>query len=538
MAKPVKTVIRKVNPSDLFKSRFRRELLKSNSAPFLFAGSGLSIRYYGIPTWMDLLKLFVEDNRDCFKFEFGYYSSTCSQDPLEIASILAKEFHEHWWQEKKFEKNRNKYSSISGKNIEIPLKIELCELLNKIKKDNKKYSNEINLFSQCTFSGVLTTNWDDQLENIFSDFQVKIGQKQVLFSDQNHIGEIFKIHGCSFQPESLVLTTEDYKNFINKNHYLNSKILTLFADFPIVFMGYSLSDPNIELILKNIVECLKNDFISIEKLKNRLFFVEWQPEPCFPTLEHTTHVLKSVSLPINKIKAHDYSEIFEVLASIPRKLPIQILRQLQDMVYDFVISTEPKKKILVNGIEDLDNIENLEVVVGFGNIAKLNDKGVTGIEDLELFEDILFDTISKENHNEIVERLLPSRVRRNKYMPFFKYNQLAGNLNADNSLKKYAEGNYTLERSKNITLEDYKVPSQKKTYERQVSSFETLQELIESCDIDHAVQRIPYFQLDKGDVSVLHEFLKTCWQNDSLNKIYFTHYRKCICILDFLTYAN
>ena len=47
---------------DIFKRKFKSALLKSERPPFIFAGSGVSINYYGIPTWINLLKAFVENN--------------------------------------------------------------------------------------------------------------------------------------------------------------------------------------------------------------------------------------------------------------------------------------------------------------------------------------------------------------------------------------------------------------------------------------------------------------------------------------------
>ena len=43
------------------------------------------------------------------------------------------------------------------------------------------------------------------------------------------------------------------------------------------------------------------------------------------------------------------------------------------MVFDFVTTSTPTGKILVHGMDELDKIENLEVVVGFGNISKLEE---------------------------------------------------------------------------------------------------------------------------------------------------------------------
>lgn len=526
-----------ISPSDRFKRNFKKEISKSNTPPFLFAGSGLSIRYYGIPTWIDLLNEFVDANRECFENEFGFYSSKCSRDPLKIASQLAEEFHGYWWNSEKFKASRERYKELAGSNVEVAFKIELAQFIESKKKIDDALKSEIELLSKAVLSGVLTTNWDDFLQNAFSDFKVNIGQKEIIFSDQHSIGDIYKIHGCTSQPESLILTSNDYEKFIQNDHYLNSKILTLFVDYPIIFMGYSLSDPNIELILKNIVNCLDNDFLNIEKLQDRLFFVEWQPYPCDPEIESSTYSLKSFSIPIKKIKVHDYKEILEVLSQIPRKFPINVLRQLQGMVYDFILTAEPTNKILVKGIEDLDKIDNLEVVVGFGNISKLQDKGVVGLKDIDLIRDIVFDDLPKENYQDIVEQLLPTIIRKNVFIPFFKYQKQVGNLNKDNSLKTCAFQNHTLTNSQNISIEDYRLKTQIKSMARLLNGIETLQDLIESTDFIHAIQRIPYLSKDNIDTRLLRDYLIQNFDQIEAGTSYYSQFRKCVCLLDYLENA-
>lgn len=522
-----------------FAKKLREILLESHRPPFLFIGSGMSIRYYSIPTWLNLLKAFVNDNKECFEYEFGYYSSKCSNDPLKIASRLAEEFHEFWWKSDKYIKSRELHEKIAGHNTEIAFKIELSNFVLKSIKPNKKFEDEISILSSAVISGILTTNWDNFMQNTFPDFQVEIGQKEAIFADQRAIGELYKIHGCTSKPESLVVTTADYDHFVSNNHYLNAKLLTLFAEYPIIFVGYSLSDVNIESVLKNLVSCLDKELFHVEKLKNRLLFVEWQPKPCDPSLEYSTYTMSSITIPLIKIKAHDFKDIWNVLSKLPRTLPIKTLRQLQNMVFDFVTTSKPTNKILVNGLDELDKIENLEVVVGFGNISKLEDKGIIGLKTDDLMEDILFDQISKQNYPEIVEKLLQTVVHQNSFVPFFKYQKGYKNLNKDNSLKAHAGTNYTLSRSSSITIDDYRVESLKTKTMKLVNKYNSLSELISDCSAIHAIQRIPYLTPEKIQHDVLLNFLRTNWEvlgNRGHN--YSSHFRKCICLLDFLKYAH
>ncbi|WP_017258904.1 SIR2 family protein [Pedobacter arcticus] len=521
-----------------FKRKLRDILVDSQRPPFLFVGSGISIRYYSIPTWMDLLEAFVEDNRECFDYKFGYYSSKCSNDPLRIASKLAEEFHEYWWKSEKYNLSREKHQQIAGQDTEIAFKIELSNFVERSIKHSEELLSEIDILSSAVISGILTTNWDDFMQNTFTDFQVEIGQKEAIFADQRAIGELYKIHGCTSKPESLVVTTADYHKFIASNHYLNAKLLTLFAEYPIMFVGYSLSDHNIELIIKNLISCLDKDLFHVEKLKNRLFFVEWQTKPCEPSLEHSTYTMASITIPLIKIKVHDYIDVWEVLSQLPRTLSVKTLRQLQSMVFDFVTTSKPMGKVFVNGIDELDKIENLEVVVGFGNISKLEDKGIIGLKTGDLMEDILFDQISSHNYSEIVEKLLPSVVHQNTFVPFFKYQRGYKNLNKDNSLKQHAGTNFTLSRSASISMDDYRVDSMKTKTMKLVRKYNTLSDLIDDCSEIHAIQRIPYLSQEKIDTNVLLTFLKKNWEElGKKEHPYSTHIRKCICILDFLTYA-
>lgn len=47
--------------------------------------------------------------------------------------------------------------------------------------------------------------------------------------------------------------------------------MTIFMEYPIIFIGYSISDSDIQAILSDVVECLPLD--KIETLQNALFLL-------------------------------------------------------------------------------------------------------------------------------------------------------------------------------------------------------------------------------------------------------------------------
>ena len=106
--------------------------------------------------------------------------------------------------------------------------------------------------NQNKFAGIITTNYDELLEKIFKDFSVLVGQNSLLVANSLSIFEIFKIHGCCSQPDSIVLTEKDYNDFGEKLKYLSAKLLTIFVEHPIIFLGYGLGDVNIRNIFSEI----------------------------------------------------------------------------------------------------------------------------------------------------------------------------------------------------------------------------------------------------------------------------------------------
>ncbi|MEH6685743.1 MAG: SIR2 family protein [Halopseudomonas sabulinigri] len=105
---------------------------------------------------------------------------------------------------------------------------------------------------------VVTTNYDDIYDNY-----CKSGKEQGLYnvckyyeshlvSDlRSPVRQIIKAHGCISDPSKIVLTRSHYFQE-RQNHPNFYKVLdALFLTNTLLFLGYSLSDPDIQLMLEN-----------------------------------------------------------------------------------------------------------------------------------------------------------------------------------------------------------------------------------------------------------------------------------------------
>ena len=81
----------------------------------------------------------------------------------------------------------------------------------------KKLSNKL--------SGVITTNYDLLIDNALTSFTSYCGQDELLFNSAFNVAEIYHIHGSISKPETLVLTSDDYASFEEKQDYLAANCL-------------------------------------------------------------------------------------------------------------------------------------------------------------------------------------------------------------------------------------------------------------------------------------------------------------------------
>ncbi|MBA2719661.1 MAG: SIR2 family protein [Chloroflexi bacterium] len=407
----------------------QNRLRASNAAPFLFVGSGVSRRYLNLDGWGDLLKRMA----DITGRPYGYYASKANMTLPRVASEIAVPFHELWWTDPRFEDSRNRYSD-AVTTQEGPLKVEVARYMQgalaALPKAGPKV-DELALLARAVIDGVITTNYDPLLESVFPDFVPYVGQNQLLFSDPKGVGEIYKIHGSITRPESIVLTEGDYSEFNARNPYLAAKLLTIFVEHPVVFLGYRLSDPNVTDILVSIARVLTTENLS--RLQDRLVFVKWDPDQGEPTLVSSQIAVSGFTIPVLMLTASSFAGLFEVLASLPRRFPARLLRRLKEHVYQLVLFGDPSNLMAVVDIDDDTRADQIDVVFGVGVQRRLGEHGYVGLTRTDLLEDVLRP--NSYDARLIADDVLPRVLRQPGHTPVFRYLRDVGLLADDGTLR-------------------------------------------------------------------------------------------------------
>ena len=216
---------------------------------------------------------------------------------------IQREFDKKWFECAEVRQANDSELELIHRRVS-PFKVELSHYLKEQTVINTEYQTEIDKLkeiSEKSITGVITTNYDSFLEDIFSGFTKYVGQSQLIFSAIQGIAEIYKIHGSVELPDSLVINEEDYLRFQEKSAYLAAKLMTIFMEYPIIFLGYSINDSNIRNIIKSIVVCL--DTAQLQRLEDRFVFVEYDPTAKTEEVAPYTILIEDKALSMKKVFA-------------------------------------------------------------------------------------------------------------------------------------------------------------------------------------------------------------------------------------------
>lgn len=502
-------------------------LKESSSAPFLFVGSGFSKRYIGLPDWNGLLSVFAKNSKDYARLK----SSAGSDLPL-TAKLLGEDFHDRWWTEDKYEESRNLMGE-TMQNKTSALRFEISKYLLSL-TESKSYllTEEVSVLKNLNMDGIITTNWDNFLEGIFPDYTVYTGQNELLFSNSQGISEIYKIHGCVTKPESMVLTSDDYENFSSLNPYLASKLMTLFVEHPIIFIGYSLDDSNIRMLLHSISKVLDQE--KLNKLSKNLIFLKRAKE-AKPNISQSTLYFEDGNIPVTIIQTDNFLPVYEALLEVKRKIPVKYLRIFQEELYEIVRSTKPSERLYVVDEDKIGVGNNIEFIVGVGVAAeRVGTFGYKGIKPIDVFEDLIFG-----NKNFFADKILneykTSIAVGSTYIPTFKY---LNELHISNS-DDYSALDINLEKHLPKTGPIfYQDKSYKITNERRALGL-TAQAIIDNFESNEAVKHLVFLSEKDFDLDAVLSFLKINFKKlKSENSNYSTCFRKLSCLYDWRKYGE
>lgn len=250
-----------MNMSDLFSSidilREKGELNKL----VVFVGAGVSRNVPGLPSWHDLI---VEMAKmiDYTKCSICWHKDNCvkrcssclNRDNCDQKCLISDDFS-------------------SDEYLKIPQYVYnhdetiYWDVVKKCITDNSIPNAPL---SKAIFginpSHIITTNYDRLLETSESEYKsqydVVITDKDLLNANKSKY--IIKMHGDILHPDTIVLKEQDYLEYSQKHVLMELFVKSLIADHTILFLGYSLNDYNVKLIL-SWINYLRTQNESISK---------------------------------------------------------------------------------------------------------------------------------------------------------------------------------------------------------------------------------------------------------------------------------
>lgn len=516
--------------------------------PYLFVGTGLSMRYSNAPSWDKLLeniwlimnnndemryKKFVNsvaydlkiDNSGIDEEERKYYLNP------QLATKIQHQFNELFYRDDSFDTTiftkeeikdilNNKYDPFKFYIAKQTKDLEV--LLDKDKSGEIPYI----IKNQNKIAGIITTNYDHLLEYLFKDFDVTIGQDNMLTSNTNNIFEIFKIHGSADKPNSIVITKEDYDYFKNKLKYLSAKLLTLFVEHPIIFIGYGIGDLNIRSILSEIAECL--DKTQLEEVKNNFIFIK-PAFGCKEEIKSKEIEFRDKRIVMTEITLDDFTVFFQALSQIKSSMPVKIIRKMQDMICNFIATTEATNNIMVGSINN-PNIDDDQVGIYIGNMAAVSAMGFGSYEIEDIIEDILFDNKPYLMNVELINKTfkIMRKSAGKTYLPVYKY--LKGlNMNIDQLPKEW----HII-----TSIDDIELTSNDKNYTKDNKEYLTIREIEEDYP-DHLPKQFAYIKLNlkKLQLEDLGEYLKRMFKDTVCKDKCNSTFKKVVAVYDYLKYS-
>ena len=476
------------------------DIIKDNSYPIVFIGSGISKRYLkNFPTWEELLKEYWLRIGETGNFYSHLRNIKSKMNPAltedekefnantQVASLINNQFDDLFYKEEIIlpdlsidDAYKNKISPFKH---DLAAKFKNYEFVDGIEEEIESYKT---FLSKARV--IVTTNYDLLTENLLNDIKVKpkiyVGQNG-FFDKTLDWCELYKIHGDVNSPNSIIINEEDYKHYDNNSILISAKILSTLIESPIIFMGYSLSDRNVRKLLTDFSSHLPLE--DIRKSSNRIVIVEYFKDE----VELIEQMSRDEVLDIGYIHIHtdNFKKVYDKISKINEGLtPYEVLRY-ERAIKELVLAAGTKgalDSVLISPsqIDDLEDqiAQGKPIVVALGNKKYM----FVNPDLINYLQDYLFD----ENN------LLPSVALRfvakenpKSRIPFLKY------INSTN-----------LEQLDLHEKEKKKIKERLSKYASFVKLQETIKSAHETGDIDLILNNTKYSTSKKVDLIAYNIF--------------------------------
>lgn len=203
----------------------------------IFVGAGVS-KNSGVPAWWDLIKKFADElgysRCDTCRKRTADCPKTDCKDQFEYTQEEFLRIPEYYYQQDTSEKHANYFGLIQST----------------LHSDNGSNPIDDEIFSVFP-RHIITTNYDPLLEKSKAANSILYS---VVTRDSDLLAEasdryIIKMHGDLEKPDTIVLRESDYINYEQDHPLISTFIKSLLVNHTFVFLGYSLNDNNLNLII-------------------------------------------------------------------------------------------------------------------------------------------------------------------------------------------------------------------------------------------------------------------------------------------------
>lgn len=506
---------------------------KFDRKPFLFIGSGMSRRYINLPDWKTLLISAAKRTNPDDKFFFtGIISKIKTENPYiedhnlypMVATEIEKSYNDKFFQDEQFELEIKKLYETEIINMTSPFKLLIAKLISENQitpcyKEEKEHFERIKNY----VSGIITTNYDMFLEGIYSDFDVYITQEDLMSNILYHDSEIYKIHGSISQPSTIVITNNDYEQKKKKEKYLSSKLLTIFIEYPIIFLGFSANDSNIIRIFEDVNICLNSE--TRRTIFKKMLFVNYVASKS----EQLYGVESIGGVSINSISLNLYNILYKAMCNnIKSGLPVKIIKRAKEMIATLVendMENLHKNIIQVNKLEEISDESQLAIHIASNE--SVFEEGYKGLTLDKLMQDVVFDIHSFDPKLVMLNFAENNRARcaRSK-LPLYKY------------YAKFSDPNQVTQftRERLITKIDDLFSTQQLKKFKNAHKYNSIEDIIEERlpfrnEISKILMSIDHFKVEDIKKYLVNTFFTSYPDLKEGNR---TDYRKIVVVYDFL----